>query len=245
MTACYAVTPRIRRLYGQAGLTSRRSLLLVLTTLAMFYGFCMGWFAVLRDEPQYAQVLASMLKVPLLFLLTLLVTFPSLYVFNALIGSRLSFLMTLRLMVAFLAVLVAVTAAFGPIVAFFSATSTSYPFILILNVAVFALAGILGTNFLLQTLHRLTDALYTQPAATDAPAEEAGPLDRLETEATRNKVRVVFYVWVGTFALVGGQMAWVLRPFIGYPGTPFTWLRERQSNFIEAVIHNLGRLFQP
>ena len=35
------------------------------------------------------QVLASMVKVPLLFYLTLLVTLPSLYVFNALVGSRL------------------------------------------------------------------------------------------------------------------------------------------------------------
>ena len=33
------------------------------------------------------QLVASMLKVPTLFFLTLLVTLPSLYVFNALVGS--------------------------------------------------------------------------------------------------------------------------------------------------------------
>ena len=37
-----------------------------------------------------AQLFASAVKVPALFFLTLAVTFPSLYVFNALVGSRLA-----------------------------------------------------------------------------------------------------------------------------------------------------------
>jgi hypothetical protein len=101
----------------------------MLTLLGMSYGFCMSSYAVLRDDPQYMQVVASMIKVPLLFFLTLLVTFPSLYVFNALIGSRLSFGSMLQLLIGSQAVLLAVLASFGPIVAFFSVTSTSYYFI--------------------------------------------------------------------------------------------------------------------
>src|SRR5688572_25996703 len=61
-----------------------------LVLLGVTYGFFMGWFAVLnRDDEvrEFRQVAASMFKVPLLFLLTLIVTFPSLYVFNALVGS--------------------------------------------------------------------------------------------------------------------------------------------------------------
>ena len=59
--------------------------------LAMSYGLCMGMFAVFGVKgPSPMQVVASMVKVPLLFYLTLLVTLPSLYVFNALVGSRLS-----------------------------------------------------------------------------------------------------------------------------------------------------------
>jgi hypothetical protein len=53
--------------------------------LGAIYGLFMGLFAVLRPEnPSWAQLFATTLKVPLLFLLTLLVTFPSLYVFSAL-----------------------------------------------------------------------------------------------------------------------------------------------------------------
>ena len=59
--------------------------------LAMVYGACMGTFALFRMKvPSVNQVVASMVKVPLLFYLTLLVTLPSLYVFNALVGSRLT-----------------------------------------------------------------------------------------------------------------------------------------------------------
>src|SRR5262245_7443277 len=54
--------------------------------LAMVYGICMGTFAVFGVKgPNLMQVVASMIKVPLLFYLTLLVTLPSLYVFNALV----------------------------------------------------------------------------------------------------------------------------------------------------------------
>ena len=50
-------------------------------------------------------------------------------------------------------------------------------------------------------------------------------------------VKTVFKLWVIVFALVGAQMGWVLRPFIGNPNLPFTWFRGRESNFFQAVLH--------
>src|SRR5689334_1773343 len=98
---------------------------IVLLVLSMAYGACMGSFAVLKEGgPSYWQLVASTLKVPALFFLTLLVTFPSLYVFNALVGSRLEVHSVLRLLVAALAVMVTVLASLGPIVAFFSVSTT-------------------------------------------------------------------------------------------------------------------------
>ena len=87
------------------------------------------------------QIVASMVKVPLLFYLTLLVTLPSLYVFNALVGSRLTLATVVRLLVASLGVMVAVLASLGPIVAFFSVSTTSYPFMLLFNVVVCGVSG--------------------------------------------------------------------------------------------------------
>src|SRR4051812_48708226 len=81
----------------------------VLILLGMVYGVCMGCYSVFRGSPSAGwQVLASTVKVPALFVLTLLVTFPSLYVFNALVGSRLALGALLRLLVAAVGVTVAV-----------------------------------------------------------------------------------------------------------------------------------------
>lgn len=219
----------------------------VLALLAMAYGLCMGCFALFKDGgPSAWQVVASTVKVPALFVLTLLVTFPSLYVFNALVGSRLRLDSVLRLLIAALAVTVTVLASLGPIVAFFSVSTTSYHFMILLNVLVFAVAGLLGMAFLLQTLHRLS-LVRPEPPATEAsvqvgdekadPVDEPPPgaLERTEDQVLSRHVKVVFWCWIVVFALVGSQMGWVLRPFIGSPDRPFTWFRERNSNFFEAV----------
>jgi len=135
-------------------------LTLVIFALAVIYGACMGTFSIFSVEtPTGDQLLASMLKVPALFLLTLLITFPSLYVFNTLAGSRLRLPAVLRLLIASLCVNLAVLASLGPIVAFFSVNTTSHPFMILLNVLVFAASGALGMTFLFRTLHRLGVAL--------------------------------------------------------------------------------------
>jgi hypothetical protein len=248
-------------------------LTVVLVLLGAVYGACMGAFALVdRWDPAtrhqgYLQMAYSAVKVPMLFFLTLIVTFPSLYVFNALVGSRLSFRTVLRLLVAALGVMLSVLASFGTIVVFFSLCTTSYPFMVLLNVAMFAVAGLLGMGFLLQTLHRLSLAQAAQSAdeaATAAlaaapltapdgtpfpaaaapppplpPAPSPGALDRLHPQGAGPHVRTVFRIWVLVFALVGAQMGWVLRPFIGKPGVPVSFFRERESNFFEAVYNKI------
>jgi hypothetical protein len=224
-----------------------RGLAVVLVALGVLYGFCMGWFALFnRDRPEFQQLVASMVKVPALFFLTLAVTFPSLYVFNALVGSRLTAPSLLRLLLAALGVTLAVLASFGPIVAFFSLTTTSYPFMQLLNVLLFAVAGALGLTFLLQTLHRLTIAGPAPPMAEASEIADPGPagaLQRAEGHILGRNVKPVFYCWVVVFGLVGAQMSWVLRPFIGHPDLEFQWFRQRQSHFFEAVWQTWRQLF--
>jgi hypothetical protein len=220
----------------------------LLIVLAMIHGACMGSFSVFRGANQsHLQVLASTLKVPALFILTLLVTFPSLYVFNALVGSRLMIEAVLRLLIAALAVTVAVLASLGPIVAFFSASTTSYPFMVLLNVVVFVIAGLMGMAFLLQTLHRLSlfgsEAAQAEPPDDSAAHPAVGVLDSPDDRVLSRHVKVVFRCWILLFGLVGAQMGWVLRPFIGKPGMPFTWFRPRESNVFQGIMDALARLF--
>ena len=221
----------------------------LLIVLGAIYGVCMGCFALTNKVFHDAlfQTLSSMGKVPVLFFATLVVSFPSLYVFNALVGSRLSLGSLWRLMVSTLAVMMTVLASLGPVVAFFSLSTDNYPFILLLNVAVFALSGFLGLKFLVGTLHRLTSVLYEREATFDAVqsaiesannTREMGPLDRLARPTSRS-VKQVFAFWVVAFALVGMQMSWVLRPFVSAPGKPFMLIAPRESNFYAAVLHQI------
>jgi hypothetical protein len=217
--------------------------------LGMSYGLCMGMFSVFGVKgPGLMQVVASMVKVPLLFYLTLLVTLPSLYVFNALMGSRISLPGVVRLLIASLGVNVTVLASLGPIVAFFSVCTTSYPFMLLLNVVVFAVAGLFGLRFLLQTLHRLNVAGSQRESATSAEpgtwseAEPAGPLQPVRNRPVPDHLQTVFRLWVVVFGLVGAQMGWVLRPFIGNPNLEFTWFRARESNFFMAILQAISHL---
>lgn len=243
-----------------------RGLTFVLVVLGAIAGAGMGVFALTRgDGPEVRQLYASMSKVPLLFLSTLIVTFPSLYVFNALVGSRLRFLSLLRLMVASLSVTLAVLASFAPIVAFFSVSTTSYPFMVLLNVFLFAVAGAMGLTFLLQTLNRLSlieqltlsrpSPVEPRSAPESTSTSDSGPpplpfpkplspLDQLEGHLLGDHVKTVFRCWIFLYGAVGAQMGWVLRPFIGNPGQPFEWFRERQSNFFEAVWHTFFSLFR-
>jgi hypothetical protein len=250
----------------------------VIVVLGAIYGLCMGSYSLLKvvpaglndSAPPYMQMVASAIKVPGLFYLTLFVTFPSLYVFNTLVGSRLTLASVLRLLVASLAVNLAVLASLGPIVLFFSLTTQSYAFIQLLNVLMFSVAGVLGLSFLLQTLHRLTTVVDARSLAQQATTEHGGQksvkdvshpvheeglesdelvaidepsaLEMPTGQALGQHTRKVFACWVIVFALVGAQMGWVLRPFIGSPSLKFEWLRERESNFFQAVLDSLRTL---
>ena len=231
----------------------------VIILLGVLYGLCAGSFTVIRTGGQaYMQMIASAIKLPLLFFLTLAVTFPSLYVFNALIGTRLSVASAFRLLIAALGVMLAVLASLGPIVIFFALSTKSYHFMLLLNVATSTVAGVLGLGFLLRTLDRLVivqediEISNFEASLENAPDEEAkekrieptGALDRMGKVTTR-KAKGVFRIWTIVFALVGAQMSWVLRPFIGSPALPFEWFRVRESNFFIAVVNSLISLFSP
>ncbi len=217
----------------------------VIALLGLAYGACMGSYALLWPSgPSVLQMLATTVKVPALFFLTLAVTFPSLYVFNALVGSRLSLASAFRLLIAAMAVMLAVLASLGPIVAFFSVSTTSHAFMLLLNVLIFGISGSLGLVFLLRTLHRLsvarTDGVGLSPSEGTEPvgpdkSEAPGALERLDDQVLGRHVRTVFRIWVIVFGLVGAQMSWVLSPFLGSPGREFVWFHGRESNFFQAV----------
>lgn len=236
---------------------SLKTFLPLLLVLGAIYGFFMGWFALFQatDAP-LLQTLASTVKLPLLFILTLAVTLPSLYVFNALMGSRLGILAVLRLLVAAVTVSLAIAASLGPILGFFTVSADSYRFMVLLNVVLLGLAGVIGLAFLLGVLRRLAmnapggpvpplppDAelparthLHRElPPPGDVAPALPPPAPRAYTDPGITRADAVFKVWVIIYGLVGVQMAWLLRPFIGHPDKDFSFFRERSGSFFEAI----------
>lgn len=263
----------------------------LIVVLSMLYGACMGLSAVVvrwssdSRSTGFLQLGSSMIKLPLLFILTVVITFPSLYVFNALMGSRLTVRAMLKLLIAAMSVMLALLSSFGPIVSFFSvSTMASYPFVKLLHVVVFTIAGTMGLKFLFQTLHRLTlaqvfstweDPAVSQQVSSQMPPpmpninvstgtvasqatvaqsledaaaqmkQRAGALDRVVDQPAPGNVKTIFRIWVLVFGLVGAQMGWVLRPFIGDPDKEFVFLRGRESNIFEGVADSVERLLLP
>ncbi|MBK9120088.1 MAG: hypothetical protein IPM18_10885 [Phycisphaerales bacterium] len=151
---------------------SLRLFVFLAVILGAGYGFFMGWYAIFsRDPANYWQLLASMLKLPALFLLTLVVTFPSLYVFNALVGCRLTLPTTLRLLVGAIVVNLAVAASFGPILGFFTFSTESYHFMVLLNVILLGLAGAVALGFPLNVL-RSAALRQMKDTPAESPARE-------------------------------------------------------------------------
>ncbi len=223
--------------------------------LASAYGFFMGWYSVIsRDDRELMQLLAAVVKLPALFLLTLLVTFPSLYVFNVLVGCRLRFTAMLRLLVGAVVVTASVAASLGPILAFFTISTRSYSFMVLLNVALLGVAGVVGLGFLMQILRRLAPPAFTWPQTpptvnppqpSTSTAGGTVPPQTQDSAAPQDvpgAARAIFRVWIIIYGLVGAQMGWLLRPFIGSPDLPFTWFRNREGNVFLSVLHHLRHL---
>ena len=241
---------------------------IIIGGMAAVYGLMLATFALIRGiengqmSAAICQVTANLFKVPLLFVLALVITFPSLYVFSALVGCPIRIRNALRLLVASLAVTISVLASLGPIVAFFAVCSPNYHFIVLLNVVVFSIAGILGLRFLIHTLRKMNSipvaATIVQRPTENVPQNESEPdavidsitcLDSVSnrpearslspTASASARISVVFWCWMLAFGLVGAQLGWILRPFVGAPNLPFQWFRKREGNFFSAVFDSL------
>jgi hypothetical protein len=194
----------------------------VTVVLSGVYGFTMGAMGFTEDLGRgLLQGAASLVKVPLLYLASLLVCYPVLYIVLALMGAKLSFVQTLTLILLALALNAILLASCAPVSAFFMLTGSDYDFIKLLHVLVFAFSGGWGMMALwrgLQTMCEKSD-LYPRQAVK------------------------ILRIWILVFGLVGSQMAWSLRPFVGSPDLGFQLFRTgRNGNFYQSVWQSMSGL---
>ncbi len=192
-----------------------QSMLIASFVFLSMYGVIMGL------NHSLPQAIVSLVKLPILFLLTLIICTPSLHFFNILFGSKQSMSQTFALTLTAIATTSVVLFSFAPITLFFLLTTEQYNFFKLLNVIFFGLGGVFGVIFLRHGMHIVT--------------EDEGE-DGIKTR------RLIFYLWMFLYAFVGSQMAWTLSPFIGMPGEPFVWLHQSGGNFYADVIGSLQSL---
>jgi hypothetical protein len=179
------------------------------------------------------QILSSAIKLPILFLLTLAICLPTLYLFNLVFGSRLSVRQALAVVLVGITVTSMLTLAFAPISLFFLISAADYDFFKLLNVAILATTGAVGLTFLvdgMSSMNRLAIADLAAEAA--ANGTQVPPMQRPVNMS-------LIYLWIMLYGFVGTQLGWTLRPFFGDPGQEFVIFRSIKGNFYMNVIESL------
>ncbi len=188
-------------------------------------GFCLLFFgafgAVLGASNGVLQALASVVKLPLLFLLTMGICFPTLHILNLLFGAKHSTGQLAVLLLASLAATGTILVGFLPVSLFFLMTNDSYAFFKLLNVAILAVAAFYGVRFLAVGMAKLHEGLDAKLAPN------------------RNSVLTL---WILLYAFVGSQLAWVTRPYFGAKDMQFEIFRTQRGNFFVDILDALQEL---
>jgi hypothetical protein len=184
---------------------------------AALYGAALGaWHG-----PRMA--LYAAVKLPLVLLATGVATLAFNTLAAAVLGARLRVLEAARLTASALAVAAALLAALAPVAALFSLAVRSpaadarldHNLLYLLHVGLVGVCGLVGTAALWRSLAGLC--------------------------RSRRAARGVFCVWVGSLAMVGGEVAWALRPFLGsvYADVAFLRADALDGNVYELVVTDI------
>jgi len=181
-----------------------KALLIVNAIFLALYGAALG-----LGHP--LQTMSAALKLPVVFMGSLLICIPTLYIFDVLLGSKRSLSQTVVIMLAALAVIATLLFSFVFITVAFRLAINGYQFFNLLNAAFVLIALLVGLIYLERGLRltMLDDIGY-------------GPRNIL-----------LYACWIVMFLLVLCQMAWSLRPFFHYPGAPFLLLAGSNNFFTQ------------
>ncbi len=190
--------------------------------LIIGFTFCYG--VIMGSYNGLYQSLLSGIKIWGLFMLTVLICFPSFYIVQIVLGSKIGLKQLLIMLLGGMVMVSTLIIAFAPIVLLFQLSGSSYNFLQLLHVAVFAFSGIFGMRVVLESLTNACEVQQVYP-----------------------KIGLsVFKFWVVIFAFVGLQLSWNLRPFIGTKDMPFQLFRsESQGNVYVTIMKSLGSFFVP
>jgi len=132
--------------------------------------------AVLGASHSALQAGSAAIKLPLLFLATLAICLPTLYLFNLIFGARLGMMQAVALIMTCITVTSVLALAFAPISLFFLITADNYEFIKLLNVAILFLSAMVGMRFLTAGMAALNTYQEHLQVDRDRLAAETSPV---------------------------------------------------------------------
>jgi len=211
----------ISRWLAEPGMNWGATCVLVILIGSGLYGFTVGlWRAPL-------QSLYTAIKFPLLIFLTCAGNALLNGLLAQLLGSGLSFRQTSVAILMSFALTGLILGALSPVSLFVlyntpalgsKVTVLGHSITLLTHVSFIACAGLIANRRLYRLLEKIS--------------------------GSRRTARTVLLSWLGGNFLLGSQLAWILRPFIGSPGLAIEFLRDDplRGNFYEAVGRALGHI---
>lgn len=191
--------------------------LLLICAFAFFYGMVMGSYH------SFLQSVVTGVKVILLFLSTVIICFPSFFIIQQVLGSKMSFRQMIVIVLSGVVLTATIALSFAPIVVVFQVTGGNYHFLQLLHVAIFLFAGFFGMRLMVDALKYACEHknIYPQIGVT------------------------VFRIWIIILAFVGIQLAWNLRPFLCEKNEVFKVFRKYEGNFYTAIVYSVEQLVSP
>jgi hypothetical protein len=168
----------------------------------------------------FLQSLVAGLKVTFLFLSAIIICFPSFFVIQQVLGSKMNLRQMVTIVLSGFVLTSAISLSFAPIVILFQVTGGNYHFLQLLHVAIFIFSGIFGMRLMVEALKFACEKkdIYPHIGVT------------------------VFRIWIIILAFVGIQIAWNLRPFLCNKTEDFKLFRKYEGNFYTAIVYSVKQL---
>jgi hypothetical protein len=204
-------------------INKKQSNRLILNQILLICGFAFLYGMVMGSYHSFLQSVVTGVKVIILFLSTVIICFPSFFIIQQVLGSKMSFRQMMVIVLSGVVLTATIALSFAPIVVVFQVTGGNYHFLQLLHVAIFIFAGIFGMRLMVDALKFACEnkSIYPQIGVT------------------------VFRIWIIILAFVGIQLAWNLRPFLCEKNEEFKLFRKYEGNFYTAIVYSVEQLASP
>lgn len=182
----------------------------------MVFGFAIGL------NHSILQGLFSAVKLPLLFIVTSTICFPTLYFFLAVLGIKQQAKELVQFIVICLVIMSVSLIAFAPISVFFLISTHNYFIIKSVNILIFMVSGFVGLYFFYTNINT--------------------KLNTITNELNKKRAQLFLKAWLILFGFIGCELSYRLSPFFGQPEVEFIMFTPSDNGFFIDFFNTLKQI---